>query len=59
MMVQMAQLKPVLTACRPDIAKFCSTVAPGQGRIKDCMKAHLPELSEVCKEALFKMWLKD
>ncbi|HXJ33366.1 MAG TPA: cysteine rich repeat-containing protein [Candidatus Eisenbacteria bacterium] len=49
---------PVLTACKPDIAHFCSNVPPGQGRIKECMKAHLPELSEPCKEALFQAWLK-
>jgi hypothetical protein len=50
---------PVLTACKPDIARFCSNVAPGEGRIKQCMKSHLPELSEPCKEALFQAWLRD
>jgi hypothetical protein len=47
----------VLNACKPDIRAFCSQVAPGGGRIKACMKAHLPELSEPCKEALFQVWL--
>jgi hypothetical protein len=47
----------VLKACKPDIARFCSKVPPGQGRIKECMKAHLPELSEPCKEQLFQTWL--
>jgi hypothetical protein len=46
----MAQMRPgaqaVLQACKPDIARFCSQVPPGQGRIKACMKEHLPELSE-------------
>lgn len=50
---------PVLTACKGDIKKFCSNVPVGNGRVKDCMKAHLPELSEQCKEALFQAWLKD
>jgi hypothetical protein len=45
-------------ACRPDIAQFCNQVAPGQGRSKACMKEHLPELSEPCKEALFQAWLR-
>ena len=58
----MAQMGPgakaVLRTCKPDIARFCSEVAPGGGRIKACMKAHLPELSEPCKEALFQAWLK-
>ena len=58
----MAQMRPgaqaVLRACKPDIARFCSQVPPGQGRIKACMKEHLPELSEPCKEGLFQAWLK-
>jgi hypothetical protein len=58
----MAQMRSgaraVLQACKPDIARFCSQVPPGQGRIKACMKEHLPELSEPCKEGLFQAWLK-
>lgn len=50
---------PVLKACKPDIARFCSQVPPGEGRVKNCMKAHLPELSEPCKEALFQAWLRE
>jgi len=50
--------RAVLTSCKPDIARFCSAVVPGGGRIKGCMKQHLPELSEPCKEALFQAWLK-
>lgn len=57
-----AQTRPgaraVLQACKPDIARFCSRVAPGQGRIKACMKEHLQELSEPCKEGLFQAWLR-
>ena len=56
------QMRPgaraVLQACKPDIARFCSQVPPGQGRIKACMKEHLPELSEPCKEGLFQAWLR-
>jgi cysteine rich repeat protein len=58
----MAQMRPgaqaVLQACKPDIARFCSQVPPGQGRIKACMKEHLQELSEPCKEGLFQAWLR-
>ena len=58
----MAQIRPearaVLQACKPDIARFCSQVPPGQGRIKACMKEHVHELSEPCKEGLFQAWLK-
>ena len=45
---------PVLTACKSDIKRFCSNVP-----VKACMKSHLPELSEQCKEALFQAWLTD
>ena len=58
----MAQMRPgaraVVQACKPDIARFCSQVPPGEGRIKACMKEHLPELSEPCKEGLFQAWLR-
>jgi hypothetical protein len=50
--------KAALQACKPDIARFCSDVAPGGGRIKACMKANLQGLSEPCKEALFQAWLR-
>ena len=30
-----------------------------QGRIKACMKEHIRELSEPCKEALFQAWLRE
>jgi hypothetical protein len=58
----LAQMRPgaqaVLRACKPDIAHFCSQVPPGQGRVKACMKEHIHELSEPCKEGLFQAWLK-
>ena len=58
----LAQMRPgvmaAARACRPDIRQFCGDVAPGQGRIKACMKAHIGELSEPCKEALFQAWLR-
>ena len=57
-MAQSAAARAVLGACRPDIRRFCSEVPPGEGRIKACMKEHLPELSEPCKEAMFQAWLR-
>lgn len=53
------EAKAILGACKQDIKQFCSQVPPGEGRIKACMKAHLHELSEPCKEALFQAWLHD
>jgi hypothetical protein len=57
-MAQSPAARAALRACKPDIAQFCSQVPPGGGRIKACMKEHLPELSEPCKEALFQAWLR-
>ena len=57
-MAQSAAARAVLGACKPDIRNFCSQVAPGGGRIKACMKEHLHELSEPCKEAMFQAWLR-
>ena len=39
---QSAMARAILQACKPDIARFCSAVLPGDGRIKGCMKQHLP-----------------
>ena len=58
-MAQMRQgARAVLQACKPDIARFCSQVPPGGGRVKACMKEHIHELSEPCKEAMFQFWLR-
>ena len=38
--------------CQADIQTHCSSVAPGQGRILDCMKQHSAQLSDRCKGAL-------
>ena len=56
---QPAPENPVLTACKSDIAQFCSNVPVGNGRIRACMKSYLSELSEQCKETLFQAWLRD
>jgi len=53
------EAKQVLQACKQDIKQFCGQVPPGEGRIKACMKQHLHQLSEPCKEALFQAWLHD
>ncbi len=35
--------------CKPDTAKFCPGVKPGEGRIMMCLKAHEVELTPACK----------
>ena len=57
-MAQTKGARAILVSCKPDIRAFCSEIAPGGGRIKACMKQHLHELSEPCKEALFQAWLR-
>ncbi len=58
----MAQMSPgeraAARACRPDVARLCGNVSAGQGRVKACMKEHLRDLSDPCKEALFQGWLR-
>ena len=42
--------KAVRAACTDDAKKLCAGMPPGQGRIRDCMQAHLKELSPTCRE---------
>ena len=45
----MAQEPSTLPACVGDIQKVCAGVKPGEGRIRDCAKQHLNELSQSCQ----------
>lgn len=38
-------------ACKEDISKLCSTVKPGEGRMRDCLKENKDKLSEECKKS--------
>jgi hypothetical protein len=52
--VAMAQERS-LGVCLADIKAKCPGVQPGEGRIKDCVKAHAPEFSDACKARLAKV----
>src|ERR1700709_2542105 len=39
-------------ACGSDVDRLCPGVPPGEGRIKACMKSHMPELSAGCFDTL-------
>ncbi len=39
-------------ACKEDVAKFCANVPAGKGRIRECLQAHLPDLSAQCRAQL-------
>jgi hypothetical protein len=41
-------------ACKADVKQFCANVKPGKGAIADCMKSHVADISDGCKEALAK-----
>lgn len=40
------------SSCRSDIASFCQGVAPGHGRIINCLKQHENELTPACLKRL-------
>lgn len=42
----------IARACAGDIEKFCRGVPPGEGRIKECMRAHVTELSAPCFDVI-------
>jgi hypothetical protein len=39
-------------ACRADRERLCKDVKPGDGRIRECLKAHQAQLSDTCKSAV-------
>ena len=42
----------VIRACAGDVEKFCSSVTPGEGRIKACMKENVSKLSAECVDTM-------
>ena len=41
-------------ACLKDAKAQCPGVTPGGGKIRDCLKTHIKDLSDECKEVLVK-----
>ena len=41
-------------ACLSDAKALCAGVQPGGGKIRDCFKTHLKDLSEGCKTVVLK-----
>jgi hypothetical protein len=41
-------------ACKADIAKLCSSIHPGDGRIAECLKINKDKVSAPCKEQIAK-----
>jgi hypothetical protein len=44
--------------CRDDLAKFCSDIQPGQGRLIKCIEKNDAKISKRCKQALKDTGLK-
>ena len=42
-------------ACLKDAKAQCPDVQPGGGKIKDCLKTHIKDLSDDCKAVLLKV----
>ncbi len=49
----MAQ-QTVAKQCAGDIKSLCAGVAPGEGRIRACIKSHVSDLSAPCQAVLVK-----
>ena len=41
-------------ACLKDAKAMCPGVEPGGGKIRDCLKTHIKDLSDECKDVLVK-----
>jgi hypothetical protein len=44
-----AQTRSAVKACGAEIEKHCGNVQPGDGAVRDCVKAHLKEFSPNCQ----------
>ena len=38
--------------CASDIKTMCAGIQPGEGRIKACIKSHMAEVSDPCRDAM-------
>lgn len=46
-------LQKLQSECGADLAKFCNTVTPGEGRLIYCVMAHEDKISTKCDYALY------
>jgi hypothetical protein len=38
--------------CKADVAKLCAGIEPGTGGIRACIKSHMAEVSDACRDAM-------
>lgn len=53
-----AALTYVANECDEDLDKHCSSIAPGQGRLLDCLDKNAKKVSQRCKKAIKDVGLK-
>jgi hypothetical protein len=53
-----AALSYVANECDEDLEKYCASIAPGKGRLLDCLEKHDKQVSKRCKEAVKDVGLK-
>ena len=53
-----AALSYVANECDEDLDKYCSAVAPGEGRLLECLEKKSKQLTKRCKQALKDVGLK-
>jgi len=53
-----AALTYVVNECDEDLESFCSSIAPGEGRLLDCIDKNMAKVSDRCKSALKDVGLK-
>ena len=53
-----AALSYVANECDEDLDKYCGAVAPGEGRLLNCLEKKSKQLTKRCKEALKDVGLK-
>jgi hypothetical protein len=53
-----AALSYVVNECADDLDQFCTGVAAGNGRLKDCLEKNDSKISSRCKDAMKQVGLK-
>ena len=53
-----AALSYVANECDADLEKYCGSIAPGEGRLLECLEKHDKQVSKRCKQAVKDVGLK-
>ena len=53
-----AALSYVANECDADLEKYCESIAPGEGRLLECIEKHDKQVSGRCKQAIKDVGLK-